>query len=168
MSITNKLPRMIMSLYHPRYQKLSPRKRANVCSKRLQMLKQRTSCSVSAYRLSQQCGSSIERVVCDYITVRSHPPYFCRQVRKLLIVQFLQRKSTAKSAALTWEIEESKDRLEYEGVMKSRTPLSKWRALDYTSIQSTHILVLHLMGSQAVPAVVMGFLRSSAIIVYKI
>ena len=87
---------------------------------------------------------------------------------KSLVVQLLQRKLTAKSAALTCEIEESKDRLGYEGVMKPHTPLSKWRALNYTSIQSTHILVLHLMGSQTVPAVVMGFSRLGAIIVCEI
>ena len=53
---------------------------------------------------------------------------------KSLVVQLLQRKLTAKSAALTWEIEESKARLEYEGVLKILHTLSKWRALDYTSI----------------------------------
>ena len=38
---------------------------------------------------------------------------------KSLVVQLLQRKLTAKGAALTWGIEkESKARLEYEGVMK--------------------------------------------------
>ena len=78
---------------------------------------------------------------------------------KSLVKQLLQRDSTAKSAALSRGVEnESKARLKYEKVMKtSHTPLSKWRAQDYTSIQIIHILVLLLMGLQAVPAVAMGF-----------
>ena len=122
---TKKLPRTIMSLYHPRYQKLSPSMLAQesqrVFEKELKVTNAEAMYLTQCTRLQAQSTVWFEHRKGRLTASRFGA--ICRtsvdKPAKSLVVQLLQRKSTAKCAALTWGIEkESKARLEYEGVMK--------------------------------------------------